>query len=159
MIRLLFRIGEHDSSKPTGANNLLQGPGKPANMDLPELNDVQKINNFTCQPFRLLQRALGIVVVTEGSLIHGRHALIWVQILTRFLPDLGQILIRCWPDFDQILNIFWPDVDQIMRNTVIQYYWNGKYSFTLPFSILILVNTSQNRGTLCIKNPMYKKNP
>ena len=69
-------------------------------------------------------------------------------------PDFGQVLTRFWPDFDKILIRFLEDVRKILRNAVVQYFWDEVIQFYNTFSILTLVNSSQNRGKPYITNPI-----
>ena len=64
--------------------------------------------------------------------MHGRHARILGQILSRFWPDFDQILARFWLDVGQILARLWQDVYQILtvlqgrKNTVLQFHRDGE---------------------------------
>ena len=74
-----------------------------------------------------------------------------VHLLHRFGARLNQILDRFWPDVGQFLVRFWPDFEQMLRNTVVQYYWDGVIQFYGTSSVLTLVKTSQNRGNHVLK--------
>ena len=97
---------------------------------------------------RSLQLAMGLfcrlrsLQSVMGSLCR-THSALSVFSCSGFGPDLT----RFWPDFGA-------DFDKLLRNTVVQYSWDGEIQLYITFSILTQVKTSQNRGKPRIKHPM-----